>query len=550
MSKPTGLSSQILLEVDGVKTPRDVLIQLVEVEVDQHAYLPTMATLRLDDPELRLLDHGPFNLARTLRIGAEMEDGSKVQLFEGEITALEPDFGSGMNAELTVRAFDRLHRLYRKPNSVGHQNVKDSDIAKAVAAAAGLRAEVDETATVYEHLAQYNQPDLCFLQQRAARIGYECFVSGGVLYFRKPDSEASLPALTWGRDLTEFAPRVTLAHQVDEVLVRGWDHGKKSAIVGRATEGGRYAQILEAKKGAAWAQQFGPGCTVIVDEPVVSQAEADVLAAARLDVISAGFVAGAGEVYRRPDLQPGRLVELRGLGERLSGCYWLGAVRHHYAPSGLTAHFSVRNAPLGMLEMLSPTGGAAAQFGSPVIAIVTNTDDPEDCAQVRVKFPWLSEQVESGWARVIGAGAGPGCGLFALPAVGDEVLVAFLHGDANFPVVLGGLWNGEDALPEEAAAAKRGRRPAVRTWRSRRGHRITCDDDENTLTMTTEGGHMICLNDNSGDIEVRSKGKFKLHADKQIEITGQGDITVSSKGKLKLHGEEQVEISGDSIHLN
>ena len=541
MSKPTELSSQILLEVDGVEVPRAVLIQLVEVEVDQHAYLPAMATVRLDDPELRLLDNGPFNLACLLRINAELANGKRVLLFEGEITALEPAFGSGMNAELTVRAFDRLHRLYRKPNSVGHQNVKDSDIAKAVAAAAGLRAEVEETATVYEHLAQYNEPDLCFLQRRAARIGYECFVSERVLYFRKPGSDASLPALIWGRDLTEFAPRMTLAQQVDEVLVKGWDHAKKSAIVGRAAAGKRYAQIGEAANGAAWARQFGPGSNIIVDEPVVSQAEADVLAAAKLDAISAGFVAGTGEAYRRPDLQPGRAVELEALGERLSGRYWLGAVRHRYAPSGLTAQFSVCSAHLGMLETLSHTGGSPVLAKNPVIAIVTNTDDPKACGQVRVKYPWLSEQVESGWIRVIGAGAGRGCGLFALPAVGDEVLVVFLHGDANFPVVLGGLWNGEDALPEEAAAAQQGRRSAVRTWRSRGGHRITCDDDANTLTLTTAGGHIICMDDSHDVVAIQSQGKLKLHA---------GDIEVASQGNIKLTADKRVEISGETIHLN
>jgi uncharacterized protein involved in type VI secretion and phage assembly len=40
-------------------------------------------------------------------------------------------------------------------------------------------------------------------------------------------------------------------------------------------------------------------------------------------------------------------------------------------------------------------------------------------------------------------------GLWALPEVGDQVLVGFEHGDLNAPVVIGTLWNGEAPPPCE-----------------------------------------------------------------------------------------------------
>ena len=40
--------------------------------------------------------------------------------------------------------------------------------------------------------------------------------------------------------------------------------------------------------------------------------------------------------------------------------------------------------------------------------------------------------------------AGNGYGAFFVPEVGDEVLVAFTHGDMRMPIILGGLYNGVD----------------------------------------------------------------------------------------------------------
>ena len=78
---------------------------------------------------------------------------------------------------------------------------------------------------------------------------------------------------------------------------------------------------------------------------------------------------------------------------------------------------------------------------------MTNNDDPEGMARVKVTFPWFSGDVESTWARLVATGAGPNCGLVWIPQVDDEVLVGFEHGDMRHPYVLGGLWNPVDPPP-------------------------------------------------------------------------------------------------------
>jgi phage protein D/phage gp45-like len=561
MSERSELASQIAIRIDGVPVARAVLVHLVDVTVEQHAHLPGMFTIRLDDPGLNLLDKGPFTLASQVTISAETEGKAKIELIRGEITALEPEFRSGMNAELVVRGYDRLHRLYREPKCKAFLNAKDSDLAASIARAAGMQADIEETTIVYPHLLQENVSDLAFLQRRAQRIGFECFVAADKLVFRRPKRNGANATLTWGRDLVSFLPRMTVAEQVDEVVVKGWDVQTQRAIVGRAAKGALYPEIGEARDGAAWGQQFGGGRAVIVDQPVVSQAEADLLAAAQLDVCSGAFVEADGEAYRRPDLCAGHTVELRGLGKRLSGKYLITRATHLYTATGLTTHFAVHGLRNGMLSDVIPGVQHAIRWPGVAPAIVTNTDDPEAWGRVKLKYPWLAEEVESDWARVAGTGAGPEAGFFAIPEVGDEVLVAFVHGHFGHATVIGSLWNGQHPIPPEAASAGTGELPRVRTWRARSGHRITLDDRQAHIDVISAQGHRITLDDDGRTITIASRNGHTItlnDEEKRIEITSTGTLTIDSRQDLKLtsdgnidiRAEGDVRIRGQRIELN
>ena len=81
-----------------------------------------------------------------------------------------------------------------------------------------------------------------------------------------------------------------------------------------------------------------------------------------------------------------------------------------------------------MRGLLGPADGAD-RFHGVVVGVVTNNQDPDGMHRVKVRFPWLSGEDESHWARVAAAMAGNDRGAYFLPEVDDEVLVAFEHGD-------------------------------------------------------------------------------------------------------------------------
>lgn len=551
MPESSNLASQVRIKIAGNPVPNEVLVNLVETTVDQHTHLPHMFTIRLYDPELKLLDEGPFDLTKLVEISAETGDGKEISLIKGEITALEPAFGEGMNAELVVRGFDKAHRLYREMRSRTYLNVKDSDLVSQIAQNAGLKTEVETTQTVYDHIYQHNQSDLDFLMQRAWRIGYECFVDDEKLYFRKPPTGGDSVTLTWGQELLSFSPRMTLAEQVDEVIVKGWDVAKKSAITGKAQRGRLYPKVDESKDGATWAQSFGTGKLIIVDQPILSQEEANTLATARLDEISGAFIEAEGVAFRAPDIRAGKMVKLEGLGKRFGGSYLVTSATHTYTATGLTTTFAVRGTRTGLLAEQMMQQRPLDRWIGVVPAIVTNTDDPKDWGRVKVKYPWMSDEEESDWARVAGQGAGPEAGLCIIPEVDDEVLVSFVHGDFGQPVVLGGLWNGQHPLPGEVSNAGSGEKPLVQSWHSRTGHWIALyDNADNKIEIVSAGGQKIVIDDANKKIVVEGTGDIEVKGTGTVKIEGSGDVKIVAGGSLSLEASREVKVKGQTINLN
>lgn len=161
-----------------------------------------------------------------------------------------------------------------------------------------------------------------------------------------------------------------------------------------------------------------------------------------------------------------------------------------------------------------------------VIGIVTNNKDPDELGRVRVSFPWFSDDDESEWARVASLMAGNDRGMFFLPEVDDEVLVAFEQGDIRRPYIIGSLWNGVDVVPAE----------------------FSNDGENNVRLIKSRSGHLIKLDDTDGSekIEIIDKAGTNLlvidTAENTITITADKDIVLSApQGKISLNAQD-VEI--------
>jgi len=198
----------------------------------------------------------------------------------------------------------------------------------------------------------------------------------------------------------------------------------------------------------------------------------------------------------------------------------------------------------------------AARVSGVVVGVVTNNQDPEKMGRVKVKFPWLNDTDESNWARVATMMAGQDRGTWFLPEVDDEVLVAFEHGDVQFPYVVGSLWNGKDTPPRDNADGKNNER----VIKSRAGHELIFGDEDGKekVEIKTKAGHQLLLDDTSGSEKITvidKSGSNKIEIDSAggtIAFTAQTkislkatDIEITADSGLKMKG-AQVEITADA----
>ena len=76
-----------------------------------------------------------------------------------------------------------------------------------------------------------------------------------------------------------------------------------------------------------------------------------------------------------------------------------------------------------------------------VTGTVINLADPATLGRVQVQIDAIDSLDLSPWARVATPMTGVLSGTYFIPSVGDEVLLAFEHGDPNAPYIIGSLWN-------------------------------------------------------------------------------------------------------------
>ncbi|AOM01661.1 type VI secretion system Vgr family protein [Cobetia marina] len=194
-------------------------------------------------------------------------------------------------------------------------------------------------------------------------------------------------------------------------------------------------------------------------------------------------------------------------------------------------------------------------LGGPQTAIVVGPENEEihtdSLNRVRVQFHW--DRSEKGaadascWLRVAQPNAGAGWGSVFVPRIGQEVIVDFLEGDVDRPLITGRVYNGDQTPQWHSNGLLSGLKS--KTYRGNKYNELVFDDatDQERVRLNSEHeksqlnlGYLIHQQGNTRG-SFRGTG-FELRSDAYGAIRANSGLMLSSWGQIAASG-EQLDLS-------
>jgi len=261
--------------------------------------------------------------------------GQGDSIFKGEVVGFEGLYKGGETTKLTIRAMNRMHRMLRSRGSKAFKDQSDQQILEELCKKAQLTLEFKhEKPITYKTVYQHNLSDLEFARMRAARIGCYMWCVDTKLFVKEPDF-SQIISPSWsvdkGGNLRTFSPRLSSASVVKKVTVKGHDPEKKELIIGSAEQS---KSSLAGKDCVDACAEFKPDETFVVDLPIWTKEEADVLAKARLRDLNMQYITAEAEIASNVDVDLGKVVEIEANAQQkddpFNGKYYIVGMTHRH----------------------------------------------------------------------------------------------------------------------------------------------------------------------------------------------------------------------------
>lgn len=375
------LTPAFRIELDGRDAGREVISDTLEVsftddlaaidsfEFVLHDWDPVAKRPRYSSPwdkdghPLTLYDGGPQ--VPNFKPGAQvslylgyLEDGDLPLIMRGEVVSLSPTFPASGSPTCRVRALDAFQRGLQKIRVEDNYSGTAKEIVDQICAEnavtvdwAAIENEGESDEDVEVEGVLYDE-----IASRVEKYGLSLTTvrsedpdSDPTLFLAKPAEGDSTPVakFVWGRTLISFTPALSVASQVEAVVVRAGDPD--------ATGGD---QNIEVRK--TWADvglsptALGPTGTgaldtavsgiedIIKPDGVATVADAERAALQHLKKLAEGLITGSGAAIGLPTLRAGTTVTMADMGARFDGVYRLTQTAHTIGGSGYTTSFQSR----------------------------------------------------------------------------------------------------------------------------------------------------------------------------------------------------------------
>ncbi len=340
-----------------------------------------------------------------------------------------------------------------------------------------------------EYKVQYGETDFAFVCRLLEEAGI-CFTfpdDGGdgssITFWDKIQENAPRAAVVPYVDnpnqaaQKEFVTKVRLTHEVrpGAFTIADFDRRRPSfALAGAApkaaSQEANYEQY-DYSPGAALMDEGQPANTPAADDKGVARHDPSFLQARATRQLEAlrvdqRFIQYDSNVL---DLSPGVVFRIgEHPHQEVSKPLLVTALRVTGSPEGewTVAGEAVQSQLQYRPKAVTPKPVVRGVQSATVVGASGEEIHTDEFGRVRIQFPWWREghhdDNSSCWVRVSQGWAGTGFGLINLPRVGQEVLVSFLAGDPDQPIVTGRVFNAAQPVPYPLPKHK-----TRSTWQSR-----------------------------------------------------------------------------------
>lgn len=383
---------------------------------------------------------------------------------------------------------------------------------------------------------QYDESHYNYLARTAESYGEQFFYDGQTLHFGKlPPAEEPI-TLTFGKDVEEIDIQMRARHVKRRLY--GYNSSTHKPLSTGETKVQHSASLAKEAYDISEKTFLTPSLRIA---PMKAGSNEDVKAAQRSvtgsEAVHVFVTTGKTSV---PFLYPGCTVQMYMRHPNSAEVDYLTKLMitdiHHSvdALGHYTGYFEAIAADTGDL----PAPVFHRPLAEPQMATVTDNKDKQ--GRVQVKFDWQSAGSTTEWIRVMSPDAGgsekvqQNRGFMAIPEVGDQVMVGFVHHHPDRAYVMGGLFHGK-------VGAGGGSGNNIKSLSSKSGHTVELNDGGG-ITVRDKDQNLLHL-DGAGNIEMNSKVSIKLSCNAQCSIT------LDQDGNITLTGKHVYAMGSDSVSM-
>lgn len=540
---------------------------------------------RIASAMITILDGEPSKESFEISSKPEFEPGKELEIKCGYRSDTETIFKGIVikhsikvrkkNSVLLVECRDAAVKMTVACKSKYFADAKDSEVMEELIDAYGLDKEVEATTISHKQLVQYNTSDWDFMLCRCDANGLLCTTDDGKITIGKPDFGAET-ALTvqYGATVHDLDAEIDARLQFKAVKGAMWDYSGQELLDSVEAEdpGVPDAGNLDAD---TLADVIGEESFTLYHSGKIEEPELQALVNAKMMKHRLAKIRGRVRIDGTPDVKPGELIQLNGVGERFEGKLFVTGVRHEVEKGDWQTIIQFGIDPAWFAETYNVQQPQAAAMLPAIqglqIGIVTQLqDDPDGEDRIKVRMPVIHKEEEGIWCRVSSLDAGENRGMFFRPELEDEVVVGFLNNDPRHAIVLGMLNSSAKPAPIQAADDNH-----EKGYVSRSEMKMVFNDDKKSLQIETPGGNKmiiteedkkIHLEDQHGnkftmnedgitiesikDIIMKAQGSIKAEATSNVDIKGSGQAKINGSGGAELSSGGSTKVKGSMVQIN